>query len=40
LKPGDLVIVNGLQRVRPGMQVETEQTVATLPSPGQALAAR
>ena len=23
LKPGDLVIVNGLQRVRPGMQVES-----------------
>jgi multidrug efflux pump subunit AcrA (membrane-fusion protein) len=29
LKPGDQVVVNGLQRVRPGMQVAPEQLAAS-----------
>lgn len=29
LKPGDQIVVNGLQRVRPGMQVAPEQVAAT-----------
>ena len=29
LKPGDQVVVNGLQRVRPGMRVAPEQLAAT-----------
>jgi RND family efflux transporter MFP subunit len=41
LKAGDRVIVNGLQRVRPGMRVEAESEVALAPTAaGQALAAR
>ena len=36
LKPGDRVVVNGLQRIRPGVQVETDQAdMATLASPAQ-----
>jgi len=32
LHPGDEVIVNGLQRVRPGMPVDPEQAVAAVPA--------
>lgn len=32
LKQGDLVIVNGLQRVRPGMPVDADVAVASLPT--------
>ena len=31
LHPGDRVIVNGLQRVRPGMAVDPEVAVAAIP---------
>lgn len=36
LKPGERVVVNGLQRIRPGVQVQTDPTdMASLASPGQ-----
>jgi RND family efflux transporter MFP subunit len=37
LKPGDRVVVNGLQRIRPGIQVQTEaEKMADLASPADA----
>jgi RND family efflux transporter MFP subunit len=39
LHPGDRVIVNGLQRVRPGMAVDPELAVAAI-TPGSVVAAR
>jgi RND family efflux transporter MFP subunit len=35
LKPGDQIIVNGLQRVRPGMQVAPETLASAAPAPAQ-----
>jgi multidrug efflux pump subunit AcrA (membrane-fusion protein) len=32
LQPGDRIIVNGLQRVRPGMTVDPESAVASVPA--------
>jgi RND family efflux transporter MFP subunit len=39
LKPGESIVVNGLQRVRPGIQVQPEKT-AMLPVTGNAVAAQ
>jgi RND family efflux transporter MFP subunit len=39
LKPGESIVVNGLQRVRPGIQVQPEKT-AMLPTTGNAVAAQ
>ena len=40
LQPGERVIVNGLQRVRPGMNVTTQQEVASAPAASLAVARR
>lgn len=39
LQPGESIVVNGLQRVRPGIQVQPEKT-AMLPIPGNAVASQ
>jgi multidrug efflux system membrane fusion protein len=38
VQPGEQIVVNGLQRVRPGMRVTPQETVATL-TPNQVAAA-
>jgi RND family efflux transporter MFP subunit len=40
LQPGDQVIVNGLQRVRPGMTVDPQVAVALQPAPAATVASR
>jgi multidrug efflux pump subunit AcrA (membrane-fusion protein) len=40
LRPGELVVVNGMQRVRPGMPVLTQEAVASAPAPGLQTASR
>ena len=39
LKPGDRVIVNGLQRVRPGMAVDTEVAAVVVSTPAASASA-